>query len=241
MDVFVATSRGRGLEEYFSIKSRTAISVLPGGLLEDLTEKAERLLVSNPHKYEDVQDLHPNFVYVLGGLPDLTEKVKDRNYLEIIYNESTTTTTPKMITKLLAADQKIKSLNAIPCFSTISPMSLDTWNHHRLYTNKTSYLVHHHHYSDMNHLLNESIMDINNFIMDLNNINNVETPNFAASIIKKRGRGRDYRIKYNKLVDGCHPTKDVIKKWTVDLDIITSNNRYRNATKEALADFFRPK
>ena len=214
------------MQDYFNLKPTALLHVIPGGLLNELAEAAETILTDNTHLYEETLDTKPNIVYVIGGLPDLTEKIRDRAYEEVIYNESTFTTTPKIIHTITTIADHIRHLNAIPCFATISPMSLDTWNNTRMQQGKTSYLLHHRQYPTMNYLLNETIMDINNEIMDINSGNNVITPNLAAQIIKKRGKDREHRIKYSKMVDGCHPTKDIITKWIQDLDRVTKSNRY---------------
>ena len=118
-------------------------------------------------------------------------------------------------------------------------MNLEAWNTHRLKEGVTSYLIHHHYYDDMTHLLNHSIININNFIRDLNESNNVDTPKFASCFIKKRGQGRETRIMYNRFDDGCHPKEEIIEKWKLELELITSSNRYRNATEAALMDINR--
>ena len=234
MDVFVGTSRGMPLEEHFSSGARAAFWTKGGAHLSSLSDMALKLLRDNQHLYRDVQHLHPNIVYFIGGLPDITSKINDHRYQEIIYNEATHETYHRVTNIIRTISHTIIQANAIPCFATITPMSLEQWNNTRLNKGYTSYLLHHHQYEDMNHLLNSAIININNFILDLNNLNNVDTPKFASCIIKKRGQGRDHRIMFSRLHDGCHPTEAIIKKWKTELEDVMSSNRYRNATEAGL-------
>ena len=214
------------MEGYFNLGARAVFKSYGGATLQFLGKRAEELLHTNYQLYEDVSHIHPNFIYILGGLPDTTQKINDKNYQEIIYTEYTHDTIARVCNQYRHLSDYInQQLNAIPCFSTIATMSLHHWNHHRLNTGHTSYLIHYNHYDDMNHLLNEAILEINSYIRQLNESNNVLTPNFSSHIMKKRGQGRDHSVKYNRLTDGCHPTSHVQNKWQLELDAITSSNR----------------
>ena len=236
MDLFVASSRGKYLASHFNQGARAVFWFKKGAMLSQLYSKAKTLLAQNRHLYQDVQHIHPNFVYVIGGLPDITSVIEDDHYQEIIYTEDTTETYNRLCTTYTKISQDIINLNAIPCFATITPMHLEDWNNYRLSIGATSYLIHHRYYEDMTHLLNQAIININNFIRDLNESNNVDTPKFASCFIKKRGQGRENRIMYNRLDDGCHATEEIIEKWKLELELITSSNRYRNATDAVLMD-----
>ena len=237
MDLFVATSRGRELAEYFEKRSRAVFWFKGGRKLSLLGDKAVKLYGENTHLYTDVQDIHPNFVYILGGLPDLTQKIVDyypHYYEEVVYTEDLSATYQRVTSTYTSLSQKIFDLNAIPCFSTIAPLDISAWNHHRLNTRATAHLLHHNHYADMTHFLNKAILHINDFITDLNEFNNVETPKFAGHVIKKRGQGKGHRFMFNHFEDGCHPSQYIIDQWINELEQVMSANRYRNATQATL-------
>ena len=132
MDVFFGTSRGMPLEEHFSSGARAAFWTKGGAHLSSLSDMALKLLRDNQHLYRDVQHLHPNIVYFIGGLPDITSKINDHRYQEIIYNEATHETYHRVTNIIRTISHTIIQANAIPCFATITPMSLEQWNNTRL-------------------------------------------------------------------------------------------------------------
>merc|ERR1711895_268316 len=77
----------------------------------------------------------------------------------------------------------------------------------------TSYLIHSPYYTDMQHNLHETLQIVNRQIFVINNENFVETPNLAGFITTKRGEGKGYRVRYERLKDGCHPVKEIITEW----------------------------
>ena len=160
----------------------------------------------------------------------------DTHYQEVIYAEHQNETLSRLRKEFTELSSFIFSKNAIPCFATYPTMSLTHWNHFRMGIGCTRYLIHFKQYDDMNYLLNQAIININSFIRELNETNNVITPNLSSHIMKKRGQGRDHSIRYNHLYDGCHPDQYVVDKWILELEHITSANRYRNASDAALRD-----
>ena len=98
---------------------------------------------------------------------------------------------------------RIKQLNAILIFATITPMSIQTWNKHRLHAHRTSHLNHFHHYQNMQDTIEEATLAIITTIHSINSSNKVITPKLAQEIIYKR-HGH-LRTRYGKLPDGVPP------------------------------------
>ena len=236
MDVFVATSRGKHMAEHFNKGNRAIFAFEKSATLEKLGKMAEQIINENYHLYQDVSHIHPNIVHVIGGLPDTTHMLTDTRYQEVIYTEHPDQTLTRLRKEYIKLSDFIFSKNAIPCFATYPTMSLTHWNHYRMEIGCTQYLIHFKEYEDMNYLLNQAIINTNSFIRELNETNNVITPNFSSHIMKKRGQGRGHSIRYNHLYDGCHVDKYVVGQWILELEHITSANRYRNASEAALKD-----
>ena len=82
----------------------------------------------------------------------------------------------------------------------------------RLEQHKTNFLLHHTHYSDMQHLLNKSIDEINKYIHSVNSSTGMVTP-FLADTIMTKSSHTHQRIHYNRLSDGVHASEDLREKW----------------------------
>ena len=116
-------------------------------------------------------------------------------------------TVPGYEDQLSKAAQDIKVLGWSPVFCPIIPMALKDWNS----PCRTSYLIHYHHYEDMQALLEKTVIAINHIIRAINKSNRVHTPNIQSNIIKM-DHGRT-KIMYNRLHDGCHPNDAAAEKW----------------------------
>ena len=78
MNVFAATSRGRDMADYFNSGYRNVFSWKKSATLEELGTIATQIIDDHPHLYQDVSHLHPNIVYIIGGLPDTTHFITDK-------------------------------------------------------------------------------------------------------------------------------------------------------------------
>ena len=221
MELFVATSRGRELEPYYR-EENMEFWFKGGSRLSGLEAKANQMLMRYHHEY-------PNIVYFIGGIPDITIKIKDDpNYAEVVFTEDTTDAFNRICQRYIDISNNIRNNHAIPCFATITPMNIDTWNHYCLNQGFTSHLIHHNHYEDMTSLLNMTIVHLNSFIRDLNDFNNVETPRLGHYSYKKRGANREPRYLWYTLRDGCHPTPETVELWKMELDLVVKTNRQRH-------------
>ena len=80
MDVFVATSRGKHMAEHFNKGNRAIFAFQKSATLQELGALAGTIINQNKHLYQDVSHIHPNIVYVIGGLPDTTHMLTDNHY-----------------------------------------------------------------------------------------------------------------------------------------------------------------
>ena len=215
MDVFMTSSRGKDIR----LPNLTSVG---GGKVLDLTESGLKALANaidnDPSEY--------HFLYIVAGIPDATEMIRMyRNYEEVIFNEHPVAATQRLTHIYTQASDMIVNAGAIPCFATITTMSLEDWNTTRLNQHITTHLIHYKHYADMQHLLNMAIHQTNINIIALNERNGVSTPHLSGLIMNSRGEGEGYRVRYNRLVDGCHPVDWVTKKWQKTLEEVASTNR----------------
>ena len=92
-----------------------------------------------------------------------------------------------MTDEIQIISNSILSFEAKPCFCTIVPCSLRMWNETRLEQHKTSFLLHHTQYQDMQTNLITAICDINKYIIFLNTQNKMYIPYIADAIIYHGG------------------------------------------------------
>lgn len=219
MDLYVTTSRGKQMESYFNHKPNSSMRVIPGASIERLTDEALQLI----HQQNGG---NTNFIYLIGGLPDTTEKITDHpNYQEVIYSGTPSETVNTIEEQFKSSAMRILQSGAVPCLATVAPMSFETWNNTRLHQGKTSHLIHHHHYEDMQSLHQSAIIELNRKIIIINQHINVQTPLLASHIIQKRGLHQGHRFRANRLVDGCHPNQEVIDQWVMELNAVALVNR----------------
>ena len=228
MDLVVSTSRGRGIVTTEDHKDGDHDgAILPGKDIPELTAVAINLIKTRATKDTD----WPVVVYMIGGLPDSVEKVVDFyqrvKYEEVIYTGSPINTASDIMSTIRASMDAIYLNGAIPIFSTIAPMSFQTWNHVRLEQGKTSHLLHYKEYENMQELHNETIVYVNSAIVDINRSRGLSTPHLASQILQKRGMDMPYRFRHNRLVDGCHPTDTVLIKWKEEMKETILLNRSR--------------
>ena len=157
-EVYVGTSRARDLQ-------LPGLKVIGGGLLLD------DLLPAALKKYAE-SGARASVVYIIGGLPDTTCMIKEdptregERYQEVVFCELPGEATQRIVNIYNDVDMRLTAAGAIPCFSTIATMSLESWNYHRFTTNHTHYNIHSQHYDDMQHFLNETLDLLNEEIFN---------------------------------------------------------------------------
>ena len=178
-----------------------------------------------------VQSTQGVHVYFLSGLCDVTYMDADREYNdyecyeEVIFMEPWQKTVDRVTKSIYSAAESMFKLNVTPIFCTIPPMSIHTWNHHRLEKGNTSFLIHHNHYEEMQYPLISAIQSINNNIVQFNSSNGVTTPHLATTVMTNMGPNRRPRVFYNRFRDGVHAAKDLKKKWAKKLYKAMCENR----------------
>ena len=226
MDLVMCTSRGKGLEDaLYSLPENPIINphfiVRPGTPILDLTREAENIIT---HSSTPNSLIH---VYFIAGLIDITEKIKDHIYEEVIFNESSESAPPRVMSLIYQSSKSILNTGATPCYATITPMHLNTWNEHRLNIHRTSYLLHHNHYDSMQTNLNKAVTEINSLITELNIRNHIQTPRLAQHTLYKPGQRRPtYKFRHHLLADGIHASDTLKNIWAKTLTDTMSLNRF---------------
>lgn len=216
MDLIMATSRGAGIGELISSQNFNTpkeVITIRGATLETLVEEAQHIINAHPTP-------HKIHTYFIAGIPNITTRTRDLDdhYDEVIFNDTPSEAHETYKQILENAQQAIQATQSIPCFTTIAPMSLDTWNTTRLNQLKTHYLLHHNHYEDMQALLLETISNINSTIITLNDSVNMHTPKLGDAILhKQNAHTKNHRVRYGKLVDGLHINRETKLQWGVDI------------------------
>ena len=229
MDLVMATSRGKGLSEEFDLLPENPLinpifSIHPGRSLSFLTDKAIEIITNSPYP------THTIHVYFIAGLIDLSEKITDIHYKEFICNDSYIDSYHNMQNILDNTQTRILNIGATPCFATITPMHIDTWNHHCLHANLTSYLLHYKHYDSMQGNHTEATVLTNQYLTVLNSQLNMNTPRLSQYILYKPGTTRQtYRFRHHLLPDGVHPNSDIKQKWAETLQDTISINRIKHS------------
>ena len=214
MDVTLASSRGKGLEELMKplhpSPHKLTVIYSSGARMHKLINQATNILAHtpNPHDYH---------IYIIGGYCDINERIshplhhirnihnRQAHYEEFIFREHTLAATSRVTNLITKASDQIHSLHALPIICTIPPSSLDTWNHTRLNQHKTAMLKFYPQYPEMQHNLIDTIISINTNIISINQSRHAFTPKLADTIITKPGKNKKHRIHYSRLVDEVHP------------------------------------
>ena len=149
---------------------------------------------------------HANFTcaYTFAGICSITKKNKGNIYLPFESVEDIVETTTQNIKKML---KELDSLFTTPIVQCSFP-GVDLA---KAYNMKDTGL------HPLQEDLNTAMIQINNFIIDLNLTRGYSTPMIAPTIHKCHGRRKDgtkkYRHHLHKLDDGVHPTKVLSKTW----------------------------
>ena len=195
-----------------------SVKPTPGAPLDFLSSQALSLLSSIPNPEQ-------HNIYFMAGYCDLTRKINQGRYKEVIFSQNPAQAISKLSSRLFKISESIKRTGAKPIFCTIPPGSIRKWNETRLDQNKTSHLMHQHDYQRMQDNLNEAILEINRIIISINESNSVQTPHIASTIISKPGQNKNHRFHFGRLSDGVHPKPSLKNKWARTLSNCIISNR----------------
>ena len=145
--------------------------------------------------------------YIMAGICDITTRIKicSKKYEETTYQEMPSETVRKMRQNCTQIQKQILDIGAKPIICTIYPVEIQCWNSTRKAQNKTKFLSHSDSYSHMQTSLNEAVLRVNEDIIALNKIARVSTPMLHRCMLHNH-TGAKKTWKFQKLVDGCHPT-----------------------------------
>lgn len=182
----------------------------PGGKLIKLCEIAKNTL-------KNVDE--DKIVYFIAGIPDICalDKNREQNYQESylkLKDENGkiidhVAKFKQLIDKVILYMSSVQNCKVV--FATITTISFEVWNTTRLSQGKTNSLMYVDQYAEMQNVLNSSLMEINNFITEINRRQNVVTP-FLHTPVQKSKYGK-IRYMYSKLSDGVHPCGELSEIW----------------------------
>ena len=231
MNIFVAASRGGGIRK--RVQDFTLYTdVIPGAKLSALTTKA---ISKIPSPRRTIGTTH---VYIMGGLPDITQKLKAPHkhikYTECIYTEPTTDTITRITKEIDESAEKIIKAGARPCFCTISSSNIEKYNQTLLRQRKTHSLHYKDEYNTMQSNLETALVSINKHICKVNHENNMSTPYCHTAIRKRKGKHPRYYYKhaYDLLWDGVHGTDTTRDKWAEAIQGAIRSNRGKRKTPD---------
>ena len=229
MNILVSSSRGAGLPERMDLGPYPLRSdIKGGGKLKQLSQMALALLPP-PHRYK-----HTTHVYILAGIPDLTEKLYSKhpyyNYTESIFTEDPEQAIHRMKQEINTCAKTITDAGATPCFATITSCDIHKYNQTLLKDNKTSELLHKNYYEDMQTRLHTTIEEVNKYIAQTNREHNMSTPFCHTAIKKRSGKGTDahYTYRYSLLYDGVHGKNSTKRDWARTLANAIRLNRQQS-------------
>ena len=241
MDIILASSRGKHemqtlLRNLQPKPSQLKIHARGGAKLEHLIHDAIRLIKSSHNPSQ-------THVYFMAGLCDITYRdiypnhhdlirYRTHMYEEVIFIEDHTEAIARITNLIDNMSEEIKLMGAKPCFMTISPCSLVNWNLRRLNNGRTTHLIQHQHYEDMQQNLIKAIKDINHFIFATNTSNSMATPKLADDIIRSARPNKNLRVHYNRLADGTHATSETNQKRASKIINTIEENRTRHPTNQ---------
>ena len=251
MDFMAASSRAGALKMMFE-GDLSPVAVRGGAEMKDITN----MLCDMVDKYEPVwkqmSHIHPKIAYVIGGLCDLTEKRKHRDwkglYEEVIVDFEYHHALDYIDSEYRYSEYRIKQKGVIPVFATITTMDLKNWNTFRntqpvqpWKRRKTDYLLFQAEYPRMQKNLNNIIISANEIIRKINKENQVTTLDLARYVMTPRegtkpGQEIKYKIRTGKtnLHDGCHPSPSLKREWVYHMSATKTINRIQLSSPEAV-------
>ena len=215
----MASSRGKGLkpliQELHPNPDKLVVTWTPGGSLERIQDYGYKHVMDS----DDPTNCH---VYYFAGLCDITYFDRDpeynehERYEEVLIKDSTTDIVNRVTETIDNISRHTLFLAAKPVFCPILTCSIKDWNITRCDQNRTSFLLHHNSYEDMQFTLNQSIRQLNSYIVETNLRNDAITP-FLENTIMTRSSLAPPRIHYDRFTDGVHPREKLRKKWDTRL------------------------
>ena len=227
MNILLASSGGHGLKDHLPDITRSR--VISGAILSQLKDVI---------KYSNIisHTSRPSHVYIIAGIPDITQKLKGPNYTECIYIGDPDKTIEHIKSNMKALADTTLEHGGTPIFCTITAINITKYNNFLKNTRKTSALKHAQHYPDMQTQIDTIIDSINNHIINTNINSNVSTPWLHKTITYRHGKvGRAYRKKqWRALYDGLHATNPTKKKWaeSINKTISYNHNIYKSYTPQ---------
>ena len=230
MDFVIGSSRSNYLRKYLNAlhpePEFAYVYSRPGGKLIDLQHVAYQFI----HDFQDMLDDYPmkrHHIYYVAGYCDITVVERDVDYEEVVVWDSYEEIFDKIRATIDRVSVNTLGMGAKPCFATIVPSEIETWNNYRMNRKRvTRHLLHHHQYDDMQYVLSNVVLRLNQYITEVNQRNGMVTPDLEAAIVEKRAN-RPARIHYGRLYDGVHPTLSTRRKWAKKaLHAINCNRNY---------------
>ena len=225
----MATSRGAPIKEIFKDNGAPEgmdFVIKKGAkymqLLNMALPQIQKALDKDPHKR-----VH---VYFLAGMPDTTlfHHSWDRSYQEVVVSETVEEVTSRVSGIISHVNDVILAHGAQPCFCTIAPMHIETWNNKRRDQRVTTHLKFEDQYSAMQKVHEESCALLNRFIYQTNESNGMTTPATGECTFKTQSHNRpEPRLKLNRYEDGVHLLSDWSTAVADQLLDATLKNWYR--------------
>ena len=212
----LCNSRGAQLKDHFDA-SGVNCKVAPGAKLALLQSQTENI-IKTYHSSNNV-------IYIMGGIPDITTRLKGKDYDEVIFEGESHTVAASVIEKFKELKSLENAANKI-VFCTITTVDLFKWNSVRVEQQKTKFLYHIHKYSDMQHNLNTCINEINRSLTEINSDSYLHTPFLHRFVTKNKRNGRKH-YQYQWLEDGVHPSRELVLKWIEQLETAIKVNQTR--------------
>ena len=251
MEFMVGASRAGALTRMFE-GDLCPVAVRGGAELPEITTMLCNLVDEYEPIWRQTIKIHPNIAYVIGGLCDLTEKRRHRDwrglYEEVIVNFDFQHAIDYIDSEYRYSEFRIKQKGVTPVFATITTMDLMNWNTHRntqpaqpWKRRKTDYLLFQAEYPRLQRNLNNIIIAANDIIRNINRQNNVMTLDLAKYVMipregTKPGEEVKYKIRTGKanLHDGCHPTPSLKREWVFHMSATKTVNRLQLSSPEAV-------
>ena len=251
MEFLAGASRAGTLKRMFE-GDLSPVAVRGGAEMQEITTMLCNLIDTHEPVWRQFSHIHPNIAYVIGGLCDLTEKRKWRDwrglYEEVIVDFDYEHALDFIDSEYRYSEYRIKQKGVVPVFATITTMDLENWNTHRntdppqpWKRRKTDYLLFQSEYPQMQRNLNNIIIAANDIIRRINKGNNVETLDLARFTMTPRegtkpGEEKKYKIRTGKsnLHDGCHPSPSLKSQWVFHMSATKTINRLQLSSPEAV-------
>ena len=150
----------------------------------------------------------------MGGINDITQKIKGWQYTEVIYTEKPEDTIHRVTKDFDECADKIRGKGATPIFCTITSCDIAKYNQHMLNKGWTRSLKHTEEYAEMQSQLEHTVQEINAHLISKNQHISKSTPYCHSAVHKIRGSSkRYYKWVYDRLWDGVHGTLDTKENW----------------------------